>query len=352
MAFKVPLSEKLNKGLPETQRFSPNVLIAACPNLSLVIDLTNTYRYYDKKEFTSKSIQYEKICVPGKECPSSDLVHRFFEIVDKFLKSADTRPTDSLIGVHCTHGVNRTGYFICRYMIQRLGFDPVSALRAFQDGRGYPIERAHYIRDLKNCLGTEHTEVDGVKRKNSYRTAQSNSSHRTAQTSSYRAAHTNSNRTVQTNSSHRTARTSSYRAAGTKSSSTNSSQLRANNGSKMLPSGKGAMSYRNHHEGRNYTHSSSFNRGHTRTPVSNYNRGYSNASYKLEERKMGHKYRHTSSYNIEQRETPVCNSNGGANYIRNSGVHLSNLSYDWRTNNPYTQRNYTVPMVHTKYTVD
>ena len=23
--------------------------------------------------------------------------------------------TDVLIGVHCTHGVNRTGYLICRY---------------------------------------------------------------------------------------------------------------------------------------------------------------------------------------------------------------------------------------------
>lgn len=24
--------------------------------------------------------------------------------------------SDGLIGVHCTHGVNRTGYFICRFV--------------------------------------------------------------------------------------------------------------------------------------------------------------------------------------------------------------------------------------------
>lgn len=27
---------------------------------------------------------------------------------------------DCLIGVHCTHGVNRTGYFICKYMVSQL----------------------------------------------------------------------------------------------------------------------------------------------------------------------------------------------------------------------------------------
>jgi atypical dual specificity phosphatase len=25
------------------------------------------------------------------------------------------------LGVHCTHGLNRTGYLICRYMVEKLG---------------------------------------------------------------------------------------------------------------------------------------------------------------------------------------------------------------------------------------
>lgn len=35
----------------------------------------------------------------------------------------------ALIGVHCTHGLNRTGYLICKYMVQRNG---VSAEKAIE----------------------------------------------------------------------------------------------------------------------------------------------------------------------------------------------------------------------------
>ena len=35
---------------------------------------------------------------------------------------------DLLIGVHCTHGVNRTGYLVCRYMIDKLDFQPKNAI--------------------------------------------------------------------------------------------------------------------------------------------------------------------------------------------------------------------------------
>jgi len=72
---------------------------------------------------------------------------RFFAIVDEFLKK--NAENDLLIGTHCTHGVNRTGYLICRYMIDRLQIAPEDALMKFQDARGYPVERQNYIDDLK-----------------------------------------------------------------------------------------------------------------------------------------------------------------------------------------------------------
>ena len=37
--------------------------------------------------------------------------------------------SDGLIGVHCTHGVNRTGYLICRYLIDKLHWEPENAIR-------------------------------------------------------------------------------------------------------------------------------------------------------------------------------------------------------------------------------
>ena len=41
--------------------------------------------------------------------------------------------SDALIGVHCTHGVNRTGYLICRYLIEKMDWDPQKAI----DGKVY-----------------------------------------------------------------------------------------------------------------------------------------------------------------------------------------------------------------------
>lgn len=37
--------------------------------------------------------------------------------------------TDNLIGVHCTHGLNRTGYMVCRYMRDRLTMPAAVAIR-------------------------------------------------------------------------------------------------------------------------------------------------------------------------------------------------------------------------------
>ncbi|CAF3836814.1 unnamed protein product [Rotaria sp. Silwood1] len=38
------------------------------------------------------------------------------------------RKIDNLIGIHCTHGINRSGYFIVRYLIEILGQQPDNAI--------------------------------------------------------------------------------------------------------------------------------------------------------------------------------------------------------------------------------
>ncbi|XP_061655169.1 uncharacterized protein LOC133489907 isoform X8 [Phyllopteryx taeniolatus] len=57
---------------------------------------------------------------------------------------------DKLIGVHCTHGLNRTGYMICRYLIDVDGMDPAEAIKLFNSCRGHDIERSNYIDDLRS----------------------------------------------------------------------------------------------------------------------------------------------------------------------------------------------------------
>lgn len=36
--------------------------------------------------------------------------------------------TEKLIGVHCTHGLNRSGFLVCRYMIEEMGKPPLDAI--------------------------------------------------------------------------------------------------------------------------------------------------------------------------------------------------------------------------------
>ncbi|KAA0189331.1 RNA:RNP complex 1 interacting phosphatase [Fasciolopsis buskii] len=57
---------------------------------------------------------------------------------------------DGIIAVHCTHGVNRTGYLICRYIVEEMGRRPDEVLRDFEYARGHPVERASYIDSLMN----------------------------------------------------------------------------------------------------------------------------------------------------------------------------------------------------------
>ncbi|XP_051163619.1 RNA/RNP complex-1-interacting phosphatase-like [Leptopilina boulardi] len=148
LAFKVPLREGVAKNLQPQQRFTTAILLQSFPQLKYIVDLTNTSRYYDKKDFTDAGVKYEKVMVPGIQVPPMDVVKKFFKAMDDFTAACGE---NELIGVHCTHGVNRTGYFICRYLVQQLGWKLTHALQAFQEARGYPIERQNYVSELKKA---------------------------------------------------------------------------------------------------------------------------------------------------------------------------------------------------------
>ncbi|XP_044592470.1 wiskott-Aldrich syndrome protein family member 2-like isoform X1 [Cotesia glomerata] len=148
VAFKVPLADKISRYLPEHQQFTPEVLLKALPNLKYIIDLTNTTRYYDKQELLKLGLIYKKVPVEGKRIPIQQDVLKFFRAMEQFTKDAKD---DELIGVHCTHGLNRTGYLVCRFLIQQQGWDITEAITAFEDARGHSIERENYVLDLKAC---------------------------------------------------------------------------------------------------------------------------------------------------------------------------------------------------------
>lgn len=145
VCFKVPLRAELFEYVTNDEdRWTLASLLARNRALGAVIDLTNTARYYDGADALRAGLLYKKLRVPGREVPSEALVAEFFAAVDEFRARCPTM----LIGVHCTHGLNRSGYLVCRYLVDRLGVSPAAAIARFESARGHKIERADYLRDL------------------------------------------------------------------------------------------------------------------------------------------------------------------------------------------------------------
>jgi len=142
--FKVPLKEELLKKVkPGVEKWGLEQLIETLPQLGLVVDLTNTSRYYQCRKLEEMGVQYCKIFTKGHEIPDKGVVEKFYEAVESMAE-------DKVIGVHCTHGLNRTGYLVCRYMVEKKGIEPEAAIQAFDLARGHKQERANYLQHLRD----------------------------------------------------------------------------------------------------------------------------------------------------------------------------------------------------------
>ncbi|XP_005686413.1 PREDICTED: RNA/RNP complex-1-interacting phosphatase isoform X2 [Capra hircus] len=143
--------KSFEKHLAPEECFSPldlfNKIQEQNEELGLIIDLTYTRRYY-KPEELPENIPYLKIYTVGHQVPDDDTILKFKTAVNGFLK--ENKDNDRLIGVHCTHGLNRTGYLICRYLIDVEGMRPDDAIELFNRCRGHCLERQNYIEDLRN----------------------------------------------------------------------------------------------------------------------------------------------------------------------------------------------------------
>ncbi|PIC12333.1 hypothetical protein B9Z55_028475 [Caenorhabditis nigoni] len=125
--------------------------------ICFVVDLTNTDRYYKKTEWADQGVKYLKLNCPGHDVNErEDLVEGFIKSVSEFVE--DPENEEKLVGVHCTHGINRTGYLICRSMIDVNGYSAADAISMFEYYRGHPMERQHYIIALYEAAQRRNAE--------------------------------------------------------------------------------------------------------------------------------------------------------------------------------------------------
>lgn len=78
------------------------------------------------------------------ETPSKEQVQSFIGLVEEFSAS---NPLE-VIGVHCTHGFNRTGFLIASYLVERHDFSVGAAIQMFAQARSPGIYKQEYIKEL------------------------------------------------------------------------------------------------------------------------------------------------------------------------------------------------------------
>ncbi|KAH8554339.1 Alpha/Beta hydrolase protein [Umbelopsis sp. PMI_123] len=123
---------------------SPSAFIAKHPEIGYIIDISKDAPPYRPSDFENSHISYKKLSTVSKIPPMKDDVDRFIKLASSCWQE---RP-DIQIAVHCHYGFNRTGFFICCYMIERLGVSVPDALRFFEDARPPGIRHAHFKDEL------------------------------------------------------------------------------------------------------------------------------------------------------------------------------------------------------------
>ncbi|KAI5969510.1 hypothetical protein CANMA_001578 [Candida margitis] len=112
--------------------------------LIAVIDISSDIPPYNPQSF--KHIRYYKCATVSKVVPDQASICRFINLVDEILKESDVEKP--LIGVHCHYGFNRTGFLICCYLIEALGWSVKDAVEGFRVAKPPGIRHPHFIDAL------------------------------------------------------------------------------------------------------------------------------------------------------------------------------------------------------------
>ncbi|KFD51829.1 hypothetical protein M514_07356 [Trichuris suis] len=138
LPFKTPLSHKYDKVVPEENRFYPSMVLKADDlggkKIGLWIDLTNTRRFYDKKEIEDAGVEYVKLnCKGFGECPSEEQVRRFVDICKNF-----SERSDKIVGIFPRF------FFLLKFQKRHVD----AAIAAFVSARPPGMYKQEYLKVL------------------------------------------------------------------------------------------------------------------------------------------------------------------------------------------------------------
>ena len=106
---------------------------------ALVLNLSNTAKYYAPSAFGGLCPVRWLRQRGGGALPSEREVSRFLGVLSR---------ARGPVVVHCTHGQNRSGYFVVQFLVRQCGYTPADALAAFAQARPPGILRDNYVNAI------------------------------------------------------------------------------------------------------------------------------------------------------------------------------------------------------------
>lgn len=117
--------------------------------LKAVVDISYENPVYDPRGLEDGGIEYHKFPTVSKIPPTTEEVQEFIRLIDRIRQTeSSTAAADALIGVHCHYGFNRTGFFICSYLVEREHYSVQQAIDEFQRQRPPGIRHEHFLDTL------------------------------------------------------------------------------------------------------------------------------------------------------------------------------------------------------------
>ena len=111
--------------------------------IACIINLANTLKYYDHT-LLPQDVKFHHFPIAGQSKPADHILNQIVEILHHYNNQGKG------VVIHCTHGVNRTGYIICKYLMVKQNLKKDASVSIFQRDRGQNIERDIYLQELQD----------------------------------------------------------------------------------------------------------------------------------------------------------------------------------------------------------
>lgn len=150
--FEGPLANRAWEAglMADEDWFGKDDLLRLCAEqgtpIGLVVDLVNTRKYYAGFSEEMDGVEYQKIQIPGRTVPERSVIEEVFDLIDAFV----ARRPGEYVAMHCTHGINRTGFLVSAYLMTRAHLKQRSrAVAAFEKARGSKMDKEYLLEALR-----------------------------------------------------------------------------------------------------------------------------------------------------------------------------------------------------------